>query len=348
MSVRAFRPLLAFLAFGVPCVAQGDFTFNINASLSNFVWTGDTSQGPLEGDPSNAFHLEGYQNVSLGFGSGGLSTAGFINGDAAVVPDIHAKIPNPVSWLPDLADIDITNMHLSFSSVSDFSVDSAGNYTASVVGTVLSGVMTIVPLIGSTIVEDLAGTVSSPNNAIGTLVIGGSNANLYVPVDSTTTFSDSSSGMSGWIRLQGSIVAQASCSDGVSTFCYSFPNTSGNTAGLMIAGSTSVSSNDLTLMAGPMPNQWGIFYYGQGMVNGGGGAVFGEGIRCVGGSTYRMPPRLASFNMLVYTMDLTSPPAATGEITPGSSWNFQAWFRDPQGGPSGFNLSNAVTIDFCF
>ncbi|MAE29809.1 MAG: hypothetical protein CMJ87_12650 [Planctomycetes bacterium] len=348
MSVRAFRYLFAALALGVPAAAQGVHTFTINAGQSNFVWTGDTSTGPLEGDPSNTFHLEGYQNVSLGFGSSGLSDAGFISGDAAVVPDIHAKIPNPISWLPDLADIDITNMHLSFSSVTDFPVNGSGNYTASVVVTVLSGTMIVDPLVGSTIVEDMAGTVSNPNDASGTLVISGTNANLHVPVDNTTTFDDSGSGMSGWIRLQGDIVAQASCSGGVTTYCYSFPNTSGGTADLMTSGSTSVSANDLTLMAGPMPNQWGIFYYGPGMVNGGGGAVFGEGVRCVGGSPHRLPPRLASFSILSYTLDLANPPSVAGTITPGSSWNFQAWFRDPPGGSSGFNLSNAATIDFCF
>ena len=348
MSVNTFRFLFATLALGIPAAAQGTHTFTINAGQSTFIWTGDTSQGPLEGDPSNSFHLEGYEEVTLGFDSSGLSTGGFVSGDAAVVPDIHAKIPNPISWLPDLADIDVTNMRLSFASVTDFSINSGGNYTASVVSTVLSGTMTVDPLVGSTIVEDLSGTVSSPNDASGTLVISGANANLHIPVDSTTTFSDPGSGMSGWIRLQGDVVGQASCSGGVTTYCYSFPNTTGSTADLMISGSTSVSANNLTLMAAPMPNQWGIFYYGPNMVNGGGGAVFGEGVRCVGGSTHRLPPRLASFSTLTYTMDLTNPPSASGAIDPGSSWNFQAWFRDPPGGSSGFNLSNAATIDFCF
>jgi hypothetical protein len=30
-----------------------------------------------------------------------------------------------------------------------------------------------------------------------------------------------------------------------------------------------------------------------------------------------------------------------------ASRNFQFWFRDPAGGPAGFNLTNALKITFC-
>jgi hypothetical protein len=33
-------------------------------------------------------------------------------------------------------------------------------------------------------------------------------------------------------------------------------------------------------------------------------------------------------------------------FTPGSSWNFQFWYRDPQAGGARFNLSNALHVDF--
>jgi hypothetical protein len=33
-------------------------------------------------------------------------------------------------------------------------------------------------------------------------------------------------------------------------------------------------------------------------------------------------------------------------IQPGTSWNFQFWYRDPAGGGAGFNLSDAVMIPF--
>jgi hypothetical protein len=48
-------------------------------------------------------------------------------------------------------------------------------------------------------------------------------------------------------------------------------------------------------------------------------------------------------------VDFTIPPAGSGpgQITPGATWNFQYWYRDPLGpGGSGVNLSNALAATF--
>jgi len=34
-------------------------------------------------------------------------------------------------------------------------------------------------------------------------------------------------------------------------------------------------------------------------------------------------------------------------ITGAGVWNFQFWYRDPAGGPAGFNLSDAIQVNFC-
>ncbi len=47
---------------------------------------------------------------------------------------------------------------------------------------------------------------------------------------------------------------------------------------------------------------------------------------------------------------MTNPPAPSGQVTAGSTWNYQFWYRDPPGGgggPAGFNLSNGMSITFC-
>jgi hypothetical protein len=36
-----------------------------------------------------------------------------------------------------------------------------------------------------------------------------------------------------------------------------------------------------------------------------------------------------------------------GQILPGSTWYFQAWYRDPQAGGATFNLSNGLQATFC-
>ena len=52
--------------------------------------------------------------------------------------------------------------------------------------------------------------------------------------------------------------------------------------------------------------------------------------------------------MEIVWLDITDPPSPSGQITVGSSWNFQFWYRDPAGpGGTGFNLSDGLHAIFC-
>jgi hypothetical protein len=50
--------------------------------------------------------------------------------------------------------------------------------------------------------------------------------------------------------------------------------------------------------------------------------------------------------VLSHALDFGNPPALSGQITAGSTWHFQAWFRDPGAGGAFFDLSNGLTITF--
>ena len=125
---------------------------------------------------------------------------------------------------------------------------------------------------------------------------------------------------------------------------------------IMAFGSTSVSTNDLVLVANHVdPGQPGIFFYGTAPIVS--GVPFGEGLRCVGGSVVRvLPPVFADpLGRLASAVDNQSPIIATSAspIVIGATLHFQAWFRDPDcpdcNGdmlPTGFNLSNARTLTF--
>ena len=104
-------------------------------------------------------------------------------------------------------------------------------------------------------------------------------------------------------------------------------------------GSASVSLADLTLFAGPVPNQPGLFYYGPNQIQ----IPFGNGFRCVGGNVVRLPVIFASSNVLTHVVDV----GANGPnfLTLGAV-NFQAWYRDPADGGALFNLSDAIQIVF--
>jgi hypothetical protein len=49
---------------------------------------------------------------------------------------------------------------------------------------------------------------------------------------------------------------------------------------------------------------------------------------------------------MTFLLDNTSPPSAATQITAGSTWNFQAWFRDPAAGGAFFNLSDGLNLTF--
>ena len=136
---------------------------------------------------------------------------------------------------------------------------------------------------------------------------------------------------------------------GATNFCSSSANSTGSPAVIGFVGSCVTSDDDFTLIAGPLPDRYGIFFYSQGMTAGGSGLPFGNGTRCVGDSgatIFRLPPQLALGNSLERQLDFAAPPAAAGQIDAGSSWNFQAWFRDPAAGGAAFDLSDGLQVLF--
>jgi len=130
-------------------------------------------------------------------------------------------------------------------------------------------------------------------------------------------------------------------------YCSTAPNSADAIGAILFAsGSTSLAANDLVLSAGPMAvGEPGLFYYGPAKVQ----AVFGDGFRCVGGPTGTVV-RLFPFSVadaagvMTYSVNTMGP--ANAQLTAGAAFNFQAWFRDPAAGMSGFNLSDARALTF--
>jgi len=129
-------------------------------------------------------------------------------------------------------------------------------------------------------------------------------------------------------------------------FCNSLPNSTGNTARLHAEGSASVALNDLELHAEFVPaGEPGLFFYGPAEV----AIPFGDGTRCVSGpagTIQRIYPYASAGEdgFLSATVDNTHPVHAPQLAQPGSTWKFQAWFRDSAAGGAGFNLSDGITL----
>jgi hypothetical protein len=112
---------------------------------------------------------------------------------------------------------------------------------------------------------------------------------------------------------------------------------------------TSYATDDLLLHVSQLPhNKTGLWLSSQATVS----VPLGDGLRCVGSPFYRF----GSFNSgptgtsvkgpgIIGSSCSSLPPG--GCIAPGSTWNFQVWYRDGLGPcGTGTNLSNAESVTF--
>ncbi len=134
------------------------------------------------------------------------------------------------------------------------------------------------------------------------------------------------------------------CTD-PTAYCVGAPNSTGQGAAIGYAGSTSLSANDLVLTASSCPSQeFGLFFFGDGQTQ----VPLGDGNLCVSGSLTRL--LVVQTDMagdVSFTIDYASLPPGGGQVTAGSTWNFQFWYRDPVAGGSGSNLTDALEATFC-
>ena len=139
------------------------------------------------------------------------------------------------------------------------------------------------------------------------------------------------------------------CESSITTYCSpAAPNAvSASGSSMTVQGVPSTILNNLVFTVNSLPpNKPGLFIYGPFQNN----LPAGNGFVCIGGIVQRVPPALISNaqGTVTFPVDLTQFPFTGGlnTITPGSSWNFQFWHRDPTGGLFGFNFSDAVKLTF--
>ena len=341
-------PLLLLLLAASPAFA-GALDFLENQAQSNFTWTGTTTFGPIVGNPSIAFQLAGQQQVhsSGGGGPGALWTGALASGDLAVVPDLKGKIPNPIPFLPPLATIEVSNLHLSLAS-TPFDVLAGGSFNASATATALSGTLTVTPLGGSATVTDLTGSTSSPASQSGTFAPNGIFLFWTSPIDLTFDFSDPSSGVSGSITIQGTLSAQWTPAGG-SIYCTAKTTSAGCVPALGTVGTPSASapSGYLVFATAVHPQNVGIFFVGT---SGPAAIPFQGGVLCVTPPLVRVAPQVAAGSGPCggsYAFDFNAWLAANAPQlrAPGEDFWLQCWFRDPPDPISGTGLTDALTFD---
>ncbi len=153
-------------------------------------------------------------------------------------------------------------------------------------------------------------------------------------------------------RLPHALTAALACAglalaDGTylgTNYCSSTANSSGAAATIKVFGPNYNGSGEVFLddavviSAFPLPREsLGLFLYGTRPER----LPFGDGTLCVGGRVHRSAAHPASATGLIF--ESTTLDDLNGLTT--GLWHFQAWFRDPAGGRSGFNLSDGIALD---
>lgn len=127
-------------------------------------------------------------------------------------------------------------------------------------------------------------------------------------------------------------------------FCSSEANSSGAAARIDASGSTDSNAGTLELSAVNVPaNNFGLFFYSPNEIS---AVPFGNGVRCLGAPFRRLPVSNAGPNGVLQTTIDWSNPGNASVINSGTTWSFQAWFRDATGGGAGYDLSDGLRIEF--
>lgn len=132
---------------------------------------------------------------------------------------------------------------------------------------------------------------------------------------------------------------------GFENYCVGAPNSAGPGATLTGSGSTSLAADDFAIqVAGALPNQFGFMFQGFDRVQN----PLSDGFLCVGTNHARYAASsLDAAGSLLFDLDYNAPPLASAQITAGSTWSFQFWYRDPTAAGSGSNLTDALEAAFC-
>ena len=123
-------------------------------------------------------------------------------------------------------------------------------------------------------------------------------------------------------------------------------NSLGSSGALRGVGTASLSNDGLFLVGEGMPDGPAAFLQAAVAINGGSGFVFGDGLRCAGGTVVRMKVVANVNGGAYYPAAGDASVSVRGSVVAPGSWHYQVWYRDSAAfcTSSTFNLTNGLTI----
>lgn len=179
---------------------------------------------------------------------------------------------------------------------------------------------------------------------------------VWTDVDGTTYISGySSAGALLWVS---SVHGTAFCfGDGSGSACPCGNNAvSGSATGclnslgsggkLVAAGTPSISNDTLALLGTNVANGSALYFQGTAQINAGQGSVFGDGLRCVGGSVVRLGTKTSVGGASHYPVLGDPKISVVGADAAGDVRHYQCWYRNAASfcTASAFNLTNGVSV----
>ncbi|MCY2960521.1 MAG: hypothetical protein NTY35_10190 [Planctomycetota bacterium] len=123
-------------------------------------------------------------------------------------------------------------------------------------------------------------------------------------------------------------------------------NSLGTSGALAAAGTPSVAADTLVLTGSGMPNASCLYFQGTTLIGGGAGSVFGDGLRCAGGTVTRFGTRTNVQGNSAYPTLGDPSISVRGNCLPGDVRIYQAWYRNAASFCTAdtFNLTNAWQV----
>jgi len=117
-------------------------------------------------------------------------------------------------------------------------------------------------------------------------------------------------------------------------------------ANLTSSGSASIANDTLVLLGSGMPNSSCLYFQGTSQQAGGLGIVFGDGLRCAGGTIIRLGTKSNSGGASQYPVGGDPSVSVRGLNSAGDVRMYQVWYRNAAAfcTPSTFNLSNGLEL----
>ncbi len=126
-------------------------------------------------------------------------------------------------------------------------------------------------------------------------------------------------------------------------------NSFGSGASLSAAGQPTLSNDTLTLQCSGLPSGTSaLLFQSAQQENFGSGTVFGDGLRCVGGTTRRLRTAHAPGGTASWPVPGAPSLSVSGSAISGQLLYYQAWYRNMAAfcSPATFNLSQGLTISW--